>query len=136
MSINLNLLPNDIFQEIFQHLDPKDLNSLTEVCRVFNKFILNNNFIWDAVAQRTECPFTLKDLPTPHENGAMRLDVKIFVSFLKKSIKNFPENEIPKDIQDIVDDINVPSESQINLLKNYCKVKDTIVLWGTIPFTL
>ena len=122
----------DLRQEIFQYLDPKDLSRCAAVCKTFRETILDNNFIWAAVAQRMRSPFDLQDIPTPRKNGAMRLRVRGFVLDFKKAIKSFNENGIPKDIQDIVNDPNAPSESQINLLKNYCKARDTIIVWEKV----
>lgn len=127
--INITNLHKNVLCEIFSHFSPNDLSICKSVCKTFKK-IINNNFIWTAVAKTIDFPI---QMTKNQEDGDAHKKVITYVLGKKEEIKALIIDEsIPEDIRVIVFDPKAPTFEEMDCLNKCYPARDTLIAWKTL----
>lgn len=133
----LERLPQGALQDLFSYLSPNDLANVRLLKKREKVEYIDNvitvNKVWNEIAKKIDCPI-MKEANEVLNSGDIRNQVKKCVLDIKQEIKSLNET-LPKDIAEIVNGKKAPTFEEIQLLKDYRKARDILVVWGRIVNT-
>lgn len=128
---NFQNFPHDILAEIFKYCDLRDVGTCQTLSRKMTKIAVD--YLWKPIAIRLKVD-SLDNSPPANPNQSKRIffTVKKHIVDLKKTIKNYPKDTIPCDVQSLINSSLPPYEADVILLNQFIHDHDIVIVWETL----